>query len=202
MSRLGLYGGSFDPIHNGHVEPVIHAADQFQLERVLYLPTAHPPHKPDLSFAAPLRRFAMVELAVLGDERLQVSAFELTAGPSFTIDTIEHIQREEPDAALHLILGSDSLAQIESWRRWSDILDSVHLLVLRRPGWSRDEVLARLSPTIRQRLAGDRNSFVDNTPLKISATEIRRRLAAGEDVPAEWMPPTVVEYARKYCLYS
>jgi len=202
MSRLGLYGGSFDPIHNGHIEPVIRAAEQLELDEVLYLPTAYPPHKTDRSFAPALRRFAMVELALLGHEQLQVSDLELTESPSFTIDTIDSIRAQKPEADIFLLLGSDSLAQIESWRRWEDILVGVHLAVLRRPGWSREEALAQLSRETQERLTAGGATFIDNLPLDVSATEIRRRLSEHEAVPAEWVPSAVVDYARKYCLYS
>jgi len=200
--RLGLYGGSFDPIHNGHLEPVVHAVEQLGLDRVLYLPTANPPHKPDRVFAPALQRFAMVELALLDDERLQVSDFELTVGPSFTIDTIEHFRGRMPEAELHLLIGADSLAEIESWRRPGDILAAAHVAVLQRPDWDREAVLGKLSPGTRERLTGDRLTWIDNPPLAISASEIRRRLGAGEDVPVHWAPPSVLKYAVKYSLYS
>ena len=108
--RLGLYGGSFDPIHHGHVRPVLKAVERLQLDRVLYLPTAQPPHKMDAAFAPALHRFAMAELALLDHNRLQVSDFELVGRPSFTVETLEHFNTRFPDAWLHLLIGSDSLA--------------------------------------------------------------------------------------------
>lgn len=202
MTRVGLYGGSFDPIHNGHLEPVRRALEQLALDRVIYLPTAHPPHKREHQFASALRRYAMTELALLGDSRLVVSDFEIASGPSYTIDTVEHFAAEMPQATLHLLVGSDSLAQIESWRRWRDLLNSVRLGVLRRPGWSRDEALAALAPETRTRLDARPVTFIDNPPLDISATEIRRRLASGAQLGADWLPPAVLEYVTKYDLYS
>ncbi|MDH3405204.1 MAG: nicotinate-nicotinamide nucleotide adenylyltransferase, partial [Acidobacteriota bacterium] len=121
MMRLGLYGGSFDPIHYGHVRPVLKAVERLQLDRVLYLPTARPPHKAEGPFASPLHRFVMVELALLDHDRLQVSDFELVERPAYTVETLEGFAARFPEAQLHLLLGSDSLAAIESWRRWRDL---------------------------------------------------------------------------------
>jgi len=202
VTRIGLYGGSFDPIHWGHVRPVLSAVEQLRLDRVVYLPTAQPPHKPGAEFAPALRRFVMVELAVRGDDRLRVSDFELSARPSYTIDTIEHFAGREPECELHLLIGSDSLAQIDSWRRWRDILGAVRLGVLARPGWNRDEVLASVSPDARRFVGAETVVWVDSPALEIASTEVRRRLCAGEPVPRDWVPEAVVQYAKKYCLYS
>lgn len=199
--RLGLYGGSFDPIHFGHVRPVLEAVEQLELDRVIYLPTTQPPHKPATDFAPALRRFAMAELAVVDHDRLQVSDFELASGPSYTIDTLEHFAHQQPDADLYLLIGSDSLAEIESWRRWRDLFEVARIAVLRRPGWSRERVLAGASAATRELIIAA-VTWVDNEPLEISATEMRRRLRAGDRVPSDWAPAAVVQYARKYSLYS
>ncbi len=148
MMRLGLYGGSFDPIHYGHVRPVLKAVERLQLDRVLYLPTAQPPHKIGTSFAPALHRFAMAELALLDHNRLQVSDFELVGRPSYTVETLEHFKARLPDARLHLLIGSDSLAGIEGWRRWRDLFGLARIAVLRRPGWSRDRVSRAASPAL------------------------------------------------------
>ena len=100
--KIGLFGGSFDPIHRGHVEPVREARRRLGLERVIYLPTATPPHKPRRALAPALARFAMVELALLGEEGLYVSAHELTPErPAYTVETLEHFRRQMPEAELH-----------------------------------------------------------------------------------------------------
>ncbi len=202
MMRLGLYGGSFDPIHYGHVRPVLKAVERLQLDRVLYLPTAQPPHKTDTSFAPPLHRFAMAELALLDHNRLQVSDFELVERPSFTVETLEHFKARFPEARLHLLIGSDSLASIESWRRWRELFSLARIAVLRRPGWSRDRVSSAASPALAQSIADGEVIWVENRPLDISATEIRRRVRAGERLPREWLPEAVVQYVEKYCLYQ
>jgi nicotinate-nucleotide adenylyltransferase len=202
MMRLGLYGGSFDPIHYGHVRPVLKAVERLQLDRVLYLPTAQPPHKKGAAFAPALHRFAMAELALLDHDRLQVSDFELVERPSFTVETLDHFKTRFPEARLHLLVGSDSLANIESWRRWRDLFSLARIAVLRRPGWSRDRVSGAVSPALARSIAEGEVIWIKNRPLDISATEIRRRVRAGERLPRGWMPEAVLQYIQKYSLYQ
>ncbi len=141
--KLGLFGGSFDPIHCGHVEPVKEACRRLGLERVIYLPTAVPPHKPVRRLAPPLARYAMVELALLHEEALHVSPYELTLDrPAFTAETLEHFRRELPAAELHLLIGGDSFFELPHWVRWRDVVAAARLVVLSRPGWD----LAALAP--------------------------------------------------------
>jgi nicotinate (nicotinamide) nucleotide adenylyltransferase len=134
--KIGLFGGSFDPIHCGHLEPVKEARRLLGLERVIYLPTAIPPHKPGRHLAPPLARYAMVELAILAEEGLYASPYELTLDrPAYTAETLEHFQRDLPAAELHLLIGSDSFFELPRWVRWRDIAAAALLVVLARPGW-------------------------------------------------------------------
>jgi nicotinate-nucleotide adenylyltransferase len=202
MNRIGLFGGSFDPIHAGHVAPVRAARAALGLERVFFLPTAHPPHKAARRFAPALARFAMVELALLGEEGLFVSTHELGGQPSYTVETLEHFHAELPGADLHLIVGSDSLAEIESWRRWRELPRLARLVVLRRPGSEgalRPESLPRELDAARQ--AG-RLLTVEHEPVPVSATALRAVLSSGGAPPAGSLHPLVLDYARKYRLYD
>lgn len=202
--KVGLFGGSFDPIHCGHVEPVREARRALGLDRVLYLPTAQPPHKPKRQAAPPLARFAMVELALLGEEALYVSPYELTLGrPAFTVESLEHFRRELPGAELHLILGADSFLDLPQWHRWRRLPELAHLVVLARPGWE----LARTtrdggrSAELADLLAAGRVTIVERQPVDLSSSAIRALLAAGEEPPPGALPPLVLEYVRKYQLY-
>lgn len=200
--RVGLFGGSFDPIHRGHIEPVQEARRALGLERVIYLPTADPPHKPGRRFAPALRRFAMVELALLAEPGLYVSPRELTEGrPAYTIDSVEAFARELPDARLHLIIGSDSLAELATWRRWQDLLDAVRLVVLIRPGFELDAIRGELPERLVRLADGGGVDFVAHRPLAISSTDLRRLLRRGDEPPAGQLSPQVLDYARKYALY-
>jgi len=199
---LGLLGGSFDPVHRGHVELALAVHAALGLERVVFLPTAVPPHKPGRTFAPPLSRYAMVELALLDHPELVVSDLELTVGrPAYTIDTLEHLAAERPGRDLVLLLGSDSLAALDTWRRWPELLERARLAVVERPGAARAKVVADLAPELAERLAAARIDWIEHRPHPASASEIRRRLAAGEAIPEGWLEPRVLTFVRKYGLY-
>lgn len=200
--KVGLFGGSFDPIHQGHIEPVLEAQRRLGLDRVVYLPTATPPHKRERSFAPALARFAMVELALLDHPDLLVSTHELTLGqPAYTVETLAHFRGAEPDSELHLLLGADSFLELSSWVRWREIVDAARLAVLTRPGFRLDDLKPGLAPELQAAVAAGRVHFIENAPLAASSTEIRRRLAAGEAIPDGWLSPRVVRYLSKYRLY-
>lgn len=202
--RIGLYGGSFDPIHRGHVEPVLAARRTLDLDRVLYLPTAVPPHK-SARTAPPRQRYVMVELALLQHPELRVWDAEMTPEPSYTIDTVERFRRERPNDQPVLLLGADSFVALPSWRRWRDLLAACELGILTRPG---DPWREPIHPELRRALDDGRARRVDNPPIAASSTAIRRSLAADRprepaEAPrlAESLDPAVLDYIRKYSLY-
>jgi nicotinate-nucleotide adenylyltransferase len=200
--RLGLFGGSFDPFHAGHLRAAATARAALALERVVVLPTARPPHKPDRSFAPALARYAMAELALLDHPDLVVSDAELTLErPVYTIETIERFRAERPGDELHLIVGSDSLAELATWRRWHELLELVALAVVERPGRAPREALAAMPADLASALGTARVEWVEVEPHPASSTEIRRRLAAGEPLPAGWLDPRVLTFLQKYDLY-
>ncbi len=206
--RLGIFGGSFDPIHRGHVRPVQEARRRFGLDRVIYLPTANPPHKqePETAPLAPAAaRYAMVELALLEEEGLYVSDYELRPGrPSYTVETLEHFAARDPAAELFLLVGSDALAQLHTWRRWRDLLELAHLVVLTRPGNEIARLRPDLLPELRERLDRGAIDVIEDVLVDVSSTGIRTRLAEGERDEAwmeHWMPSLVVHYIEKYAFY-
>jgi nicotinate-nucleotide adenylyltransferase len=198
--KIGLFGGSFDPIHRGHVDPVQEARRELGLERVIYLPTAVPPHKPGRILAPAYARYTMVELALLQEEGLYVSTHELTLGrPAYTVETLEHFRREMPDADLHLLIGGDSFADLDHWVRWREIAAAARLVVLARPGWSLDE--ASLPPQLVELARSERVCFVTGKPVDISSTRLRELFSRGETPPPGSVPDLVVRYVQKYDLY-
>ena len=197
--RVGLFGGSFDPVHRGHVEPVLAARRELALERVVYLPTAQPPHKSERRFAPAAARLAMVELALIDEPQLTVSDVELTPGvPAYTIDSIEHFARLHPQADLVLLLGEDSLVALPGWRRWREIVERAEIGVLARRGFDPEAVLATLPGELQRARAVGRLRFVANDPIDVSSSELRRLLAAGGEPPAGAVPELVLKYLRKY----
>lgn len=201
--KLALYGGSFDPIHAGHLRPVLAAREQLGLDRVVYLPTALPPHKPGRRFAEAHHRYSMAELALLDYPELVVSPFELTPGRvAYTVETIRHFQSLQPGSDLVLLIGGDSLARFDTWREWEEILDRARLAVLTRPGWDLEEIRPRLPERLAALVAQGGLDLIENPPVEASSTRLRELLAAGEDPPPGWMSDQVLQYSRKYCLYQ
>lgn len=197
--RVGLFGGSFDPIHNGHVRPLKEARAALDLERVVFLPTAQPPHKRDREFAPALARYVMTELALLEEEGLEVSPLELTPGrTAYTVESLEHFAGLYGSAGVMLLVGSDSLARLHSWRRWREIVSEYEIGVLKRSDRSSAEIREGLPQEILEAETTGRLHWVENTPVEVSSTELRRRLAAGGDLPPGVVPELVVEYLRKY----
>lgn len=200
--RIGLFGGSFDPPHDGHVEPAKAALQALDLERVYFLPTADPPHKRGRQLAPPLARFAMVELALLAEPRLLVSGLELTPDrEAFTVDTVGHFRRRFPEADLHLLIGADSFAAFHSWVRWREIAAAARLVVLARPGWDADRIEREAATEVLALVGEGRAVLMDGPKIDRSATDLRRRLAAGEELPTGAVSASVLDYIRKYHLY-
>ena len=199
--KIGVFGGSFDPFHYGHLWPVREARRRLGLDRVLYLPTASPPHKPGRQTAPAWSRFAMVELALLREEGMRVSPLELTPGrPAYTAESLARLRREYPGDELWLLIGGDNFAQLPTWKSWRRLTRLARLAVLVRP-----TAKARLEESwpaeLRRLAASDRVEFVANRPIRISSTRLRELLAAGQELPPRTMPRVVLEYIRKYSLY-
>lgn len=201
--KLGLFGGCFDPIHYGHIRPVEAAQEKLGLDRVVFLPTAVPPHKPGRQFAAPHARFAMVELALLHSPRLQVSPLELTPDrPFYTVDSLRHFRDTQHEAKLFLLLGGDGFVDLPNWREWEEIPRLARLAVLTRSDWNWEKLWKGLPAPLVELGQSDRVEFIRNEAVDVSATDIRRRLAEGQDVPSDSVPELVLEYIRKYSLYQ
>ncbi|KAA8999949.1 nicotinate-nucleotide adenylyltransferase [Affinibrenneria salicis] len=206
-----FFGGTFDPIHYGHLRPVGALARQVGLTRITLLPNNVPPHRPQPEASAAQRK-AMAELAVADNPLFDVDDRELQrATPSYTIDTLEGLRRERgARAPLAFIIGQDSLQTLHLWHRWQDLLGVCHLLVCARPGYS--DTLS--TPELRQWLARHRAQaplalhqqphgliYLADTPLlAISATEIRQRRHR-HDAVNDLLPPAVLHYIDTNGLY-
>ena len=183
--RTAIFGGTFDPVHSAHLEMARRAADQFRLDRVLFIPAGNPPHKrADASFE---HRYRMVELACAADPRFVASRLEEGAGKSYSIDTIERGMAANT-GALFFIIGSDAFAEIQTWRRWEDLIRAVEFIVVARPG---HEISGP---------PGARVHRLESAELPVSSSDIRDALARGES-PAE-LPPAIADYIRAQRLYG
>ncbi|WP_287147004.1 nicotinate-nucleotide adenylyltransferase [Aeromonas sp.] len=206
---IGLLGGTFDPIHIGHLRPAIEARDAIGLAEIRLIPNHIPPHRAN-PFCSSEQRLAMVKLAAAENAGFVVDERELKRDkPSWTIDTLIELRHELPDTPLCFLMGMDSLLGLPGWHRWQELLDHAHLVVNVRPGWQPDypgevaELLARHHTTdataLHQRLAGH-IWLAGNQPIELSATRLRALLAAGED-PRYLLPPSVADYIRQQGLY-
>lgn len=200
LAKLGLFGGSFDPIHSGHVAGALAACTRLELDRVLFLPTGCPPHKPGRRFAPELLRYAMVEMALLEHPNLWVSDHELrTDRPSYSIETVEWFRRRNPDTQLFLLVGADAYRDLDQWVRWRDLVALTTLVVLHRPGYALEG--ADVSPALVEAIAETGRIERIEIGSEASATAIRLALASGAAPPLGWLPAPVLDCCRKYSLY-
>jgi nicotinate-nucleotide adenylyltransferase len=186
--RLAIYGGTFDPIHDAHLAVAREAVRACGVDRVLFIPAAHPPHKAGVTRASYEDRFRMVELACAGEPGFVPSRLEAGEERSYSIGTIEKVRAGlEPDARLFFLIGADAFAEIRTWRRWRDVVRLVEFIVVSRPGHHYDVP------------EGARVACLTTLDLPVSSSEIRQRLAAGDwAVP---VPPAVLAYIRERGLY-
>lgn len=199
--RLGIYGGSFDPPHAGHLWVAERARAAFDLDHVVFVPARHPPHKPGRRLAPDGDRLILLALCLAGYPWASTWAGELRReGPSYTVDSVERLARElGPGVALHLILGSDNLAGLPGWHRAHDILALVQPIVVPRAGAPFDPaLLGDLSPDERRRVEA---GFLPVAPFDADATALRAALARGED-PGPLLPAPAREYARLRGIYT
>ncbi len=196
--RLGLFGGTFDPPHLGHLILASEAFTQLRLDRLLWVLTPVPPQKRGQVITPLEHRLAMLELAIAGNPSFELSRVELERpGPHYTRDTVKRIQADIPSADVILLIGGDSLRDLPTWHRAVDLVAACREIgVMRRPGDSADlSALERSLPGIRPKVR-----FVDAPLLEIASSEIRRRAAAGESF-RYYVPPAVHEYILQHNLY-
>ena len=196
MNPIGIFGGTFDPIHYGHLRSAFELLQALRLSEVRFVPSADPPHR-NSTFAPARLRYRMVEVAVTDQPGFVVDDCEFRRdGPSYTIDTLTAVREEHPDVSLCLITGMDAYLGLTSWHRWDEILNLAH-----RPGWKLPdtgelgELLAANGTTSVDDLhRSSRGRIYDHavTQLEIASTEIRALIAAGRD-PRFLMPDSVRE---------
>ena len=206
-----IYGGTFDPIHHGHLRLAIELCDRLEVERVSLVPCYIPPHRSDTGASAS-QRLKLMELAMQGEPRLYIDDRELRrAGASYTADTLRQLREElGPDQPLVMVVGTDAFAGFDRWREWERIPELAHIVVVRRPGPALDpeNTPARLLARRRVEDIGSLRSTpagcileLDPPLLDISATGIRERIAAGRS-PRYLTPDSVWEEIRHQRLYG
>jgi len=195
---VGIMGGTFDPIHLGHLVAAEEARLRFELDRVIFIPNGSPPHKPEYIVSPAEHRYAMVVLATASNPHFETSREEIDRdGPSYTVDTMRAYREELGEAArLYFITGADAMLESPTWRQPEEIARVCEFIAVARPGYDLDRLAAAVGPAIFARVR-----VLDIPAVEISSTELRRRAAAGE--PLRYLVPSAVgEYIRTNRLYA
>jgi nicotinate-nucleotide adenylyltransferase len=220
MKRIALYGGTFDPVHAGHLAVAQNLSQLFALDEVLFIPAHIAPHKRHVSVSPPLQRYAMLALATQHEPRFRISTVELDAPERpYTVDTLARFQETLGQTArLFFIMGADSWMEITTWREWERVLGLIEHLVVTRPGFDlnamhltsswherivdlRGAGHAGIEEALEENLGASKIYLTDAVMMDVSATEIRR--AAHDSAQLiNLVPPPVAEYIRKYRLYQ
>lgn len=190
-NRWGVFGGTFDPVHHGHLITAQRAAELAELDQLLLVPAKSPPHR-DSPRASADDRLAMIERAVDDHPTLTASDVEFDLEePSYTYQTIKRLQNNHPEASFHFILGTDELINFKNWHRWEDLLDTVSLLGFPRPDYSVDDIPGK----VRERV-----DVLDTPMIDISSTAIRRRISRRQSIDF-LVPESVKSYLQEMAIY-
>lgn len=212
MERIGILGGTFDPVHLGHLAVARTVRERYDLDLILFIPAPSPPHK-DRELTPFAHRMAMLEAALADDPGLRASPLEAERPPpSYTIETLEELHRRLPGRKLYLVIGADMFVEIELWYRYAEIFLLADLIVAARPGFSVAAVTAKVEALpgrfrydaerrMWHREDGFRIFYVPDIAVPISSSEIRKRLARGGSVD-KLLPAEVLAYIRHHGLYA
>lgn len=203
---IGIYGGTFNPVHYGHLRTALEVKELFDLEQLRLIPCRLPPHRDEPNVDGEMR-LAMLKLAVDNAPGLVPDRRELDReGPSYMVDTLASLRAENPDEGLILFIGTDAFAGLERWHHWQQLFDYAYVVVMTRPACK----MPVMSDFLRERLCEDRRQlqqkksgrlfFQAVTALDISATAIREMIASGRD-PKFLLPDAVLAYIRQHQLY-
>lgn len=199
--RLGLFGGTFDPVHYAHLLLAERCREQCKLDRVVFVPSAVPPHKRGHELTPGPARIEMLNLAIAGHERFQISGFEVDrGGVNYTVDTLRHFRGEEPNAELFFLLGADMLHDLPTWREAGRMCELATITAVRREGVPEPDFTCLASLVPRDRIEVFRRHQVEMPAIGLSGTNIRRRVRAGLSI--RYMTPRAVEkYIETHGLY-
>lgn len=221
MKRIGLFGGTFNPIHKGHLWAATSVREGFGLDTVVLIPAAIPPHKRSKNIAPAADRLEMIRLSVAGSEHLAISDVELArSGPSYSIDTVRHFrERSAVDTQLFFIVGMDAFLEIDTWKYFEDLFMLIPMIILDRPvsGQMPDDSFSRIIHDFLQtRISGDYSHSADGLSfshpdqqtiylfpgdmMDVSSTLIRQRIGKGESI-SDTVPRSAMDFIRRKGLY-
>jgi len=195
---IGLLGGTFNPVHEGHLSIAREAMRLFELSAVWFIPCSIPPHKPTSQLAANEDRLAMLRLAIADEPRFQALPIEFDRpGTSYSLDTIRTIQEQHPDQSFVFIIGADTLPELHTWHKPLEILKRIRMVSLARPGFVPEADSLNLPAPWPDRLLADLRA---GAPLEVASRDIRDRLSTGQPVPL--VPEPVIRYIQEHHLYT
>lgn len=198
MERLGIIGGTFDPIHLAHVYIAEKAKELLNLKRIIFMPAGSPPHKMNKEVTEASLRYKMVEVAIKGKEGFEVSDYEIKQqGESYTYRTLKHLKKENRE--IYFITGADCLVNLEKWKNVDEILKLCHFVVLTRPGIDKCELIKEKEYIEKKYNA--KIIFLDIEGIEMSSTNIREIIKRGEDL-TKYISKEVIEIIKKEKLYE
>lgn len=226
MKKIAFYGGSFDPLHNGHLMIARKLTEIFKLDEFVFIPAFHAPHKIDKNPTSALHRYAMLALATNDEPNIKISKMELDAPERpYTFETLSKLKNELKNAQIFFVMGADSWAEITTWREWETVLTIVDIIVVTRPDYEIE--FSHVTEKIKKRIIDLRRIFnaksqsrkvaksenldkgkeqqiyiTDAVQMDISATEIRRKIKENKSDWREFVPVEVAKYIKKYDLYT
>jgi nicotinate-nucleotide adenylyltransferase len=213
MTRIAFYGGSFDPVHRGHLAIADRLIAIFELDEFVFIPAFHAPHKKRLEPTPALDRYAMLALATNNEPFISVSKMEIDVpAKPYTVETLERLNQLLPDAQLFFVMGSDSWSDIRTWREWEKVLTLTNHIIVTRPGFEING--DHVSEEIRERIVDVRGElkpevddslriyFTDAVNLDVSASEIRKKIRENADDWRDDLTLEVAKYIEKYQIYS
>jgi nicotinate-nucleotide adenylyltransferase len=201
--RIAIIGGTFDPIHNGHLEAAQAVAATFQVDEVHFVPAFSPPHKQSQEITSPFHRFAMVALATMPFAQFRTSTIEVdTLEKRYTVQTLELMKRTYPGAEMLLVVGTDMYEEIDSWKDFRRLFDLAHFVIVNRPGYAFREDVApfqTIKPDEPVKLPEKTSVFyMPFVEQPVSSTEIRKQIG----IARQWLPSQVWSYIERNNLYS
>lgn len=200
MMKKGIFGGTFDPIHNGHLYIAHEAINRLGLDEVIFMPSGNPPHKTERKKSEASLRFELVKMAIKGESKFSVSSYEIkNSGLSYTYKTVEYFKRLEPQTEWYFITGADCLAELSLWKSVDKILRSCTLVVFNREGYEKEYLIKekeRIEKAYKTEII-----FLDVTPFIVSSTGIRNMIKQNKDV-SFLMPECVYNTILELQLYN
>ena len=215
MKRIAFYGGSFDPVHIGHLTIARELIGHLSLDSFIFIPAFHAPHKRDRMPTSAFHRFAMLCVATNDDAGIEVSKIEIELPEKpYTVETLPRLKAAFPDAEIFFVMGADSWQDILTWREWEKVLLMTNHIVVSRPGYEID--FSHVTDAVRDRIVdlrgknspyslqeqGEHIYITDAVNVQISATEIRQKIREGKTGWREELPEAVAKYVEKYQIYK